>query len=93
KAKVYRDGKIQVIPSSKVTVGDFLIVKAGDYISADAKILKCYDFSVVESSLTGESNSVFKRVDKLASENLSLGDIFNQIFSCTYVSKGRALAE
>lgn len=93
KAKVYRDGKIQVIPSSEVTVGDFLIVEAGDYISADAKILKCYDFSVVESSLTGESNSVFKRVGKLASENIPLGDRFNQIFSGTYVSKGRALAE
>ncbi|UUM20179.1 cation-translocating P-type ATPase [Mycoplasma sp. 2045] len=92
-AKVIRDGKTVVIPSSQVTIGDLIVVEAGDYISADAELVESYSLSVVESSLTGESLAVDKKVGTIENiESLPLGDRYNQIYSSTYVVNGRAIA-
>ena len=36
---MFRDGNIVPVPSSEVTVGDVVILDAGDYIPADGRIL------------------------------------------------------
>ena len=59
-AKVIRNGQITQIPSKEVCVGDILLLEAGDYVSADGRILECYSLQINESSLTGESLSVDK---------------------------------
>ncbi|MFV8434895.1 cation-translocating P-type ATPase [Mycoplasma sp. 3137] len=92
-AKVIRDGKMVSIPSSQVTVGDLIVIEAGDMISADAKIVEAFSFSVVESAITGEALAVEKRVGEIANiEQLPLGDRYNTIFSGTYCVTGRAIA-
>ena len=53
-----RDGNIVPVPSSEVTVGDAVILDAGDYIPADGRILECASLKVDESALTGESLGV-----------------------------------
>ena len=37
-AKVIRDGELMKIPSREVTVGDEVLIEAGDYIPADGKL-------------------------------------------------------
>jgi Ca2+-transporting ATPase len=39
-SKVLREGSLVEIPSSEVVVGDILIVEAGDFIAADARIIE-----------------------------------------------------
>lgn len=39
-AKVLRDGSVVPIPSSEVTVGDIVMLDAGDYIPADGRLLE-----------------------------------------------------
>ncbi|KAF2080742.1 cation-translocating P-type ATPase [Flavobacterium sharifuzzamanii] len=59
-SKVIRNAKIIEIPTHEITIGDLCIVEEGKMINADGEIMHSNDFSVNESSLTGESLSVFK---------------------------------
>ncbi|MCW3161637.1 cation-translocating P-type ATPase [Chryseobacterium oryctis] len=62
-SKVIRNSKIIEIPTHEIVVGDLCITEEGKFINADGKIVYSNDFSVNESSLTGESYSVFKDDD------------------------------
>ncbi|MCQ4022650.1 MULTISPECIES: cation-translocating P-type ATPase [unclassified Ruminococcus] len=57
---VIRDGKEQTILSTELVPGDIMLVVEGVKIPADGEIIKCSDFCVNESSLTGESEGVWK---------------------------------
>lgn len=59
-AQVIRDGKVIDIPASEVTVGDFVLLKAGDRVPADCRILENHSLLCDESLLTGESLPVEK---------------------------------
>lgn len=82
-SKVIRDGQVQEIPSFEIAVGDLCIVEEGKMINADGRILHSNDFSVNESSLTGERFSIFKNRD---SED-------NRVYSGTIVVSGLAVFE
>ncbi len=58
-SRVIRNSKIVEIPTHEIAVGDLCITEEGKMINADGKIVHSNDFSVNESSLTGESFSVF----------------------------------
>ena len=88
-SKVIRNQEVLQIPSSEVVVGDVLLVEAGDYISADAQIAECFNLTVDESALTGESLPVEKNTN-LTSKEASLGDRRNMLYASTYVTRGKA---
>lgn len=88
-AKVLRGGNIVPIPSAEVTVGDLVMLDAGDYIPADGRILECAGLKVDESALTGESLGVEKSTEKIAGE-VPLGDRVNMVYSGSFVTYGRA---
>ncbi|KUP09799.1 ATPase [Bacillus coahuilensis m2-6] len=90
-AKVLRNGKKVEIPSNEVTVGDILYLDAGDYISADGRILESHSLQVNESSLTGESLSIQKMIDPINEEDISIGDKTNMVFSGSFVTYGRGI--
>lgn len=90
KAKVIRDGVKIEIPSKEVTVGDILILEAGDFVTADGRILENFSLTVNESSLTGEAENVLKDDSIIENENIPLGDQKNMVFSGTLVTYGRA---
>lgn len=62
--KVYRDGRISVINSKYLTIGDVVILEAGDRIPADGEFLEASGVVVDESLLTGESVGVNKDANK-----------------------------
>ena len=57
---VIRDSVVIKTPTNELAVGDLCIIEEGKMINADGEIVYSNDFSVNESSLTGESYSVFK---------------------------------
>lgn len=87
-AKVLRNGSIEKIPSREVTVGDEVILEAGDQIPADGRILECASLKIDESALTGESLPVEKE-ETVLSGTVPLGDQKNMVFSGSFVSYGR----
>ncbi|WP_039657670.1 cation-translocating P-type ATPase [Clostridium tyrobutyricum] len=90
-AKVLRNGIQVEIPSREVVVGDILYLEAGDYISADGRIIENYSIQVNESSLTGESENVSKTQDIIEGDNAAIGDRKNMLFSGSLVTYGRAV--
>ena len=88
-AKVLRGGTEVQIPSSQVTVGDIVMLDAGDYIPADGRLTECASLKVDESALTGESLGVEKTTDVINAEDVPLGDRLNMVYSGSFVTYGR----
>ena len=78
-ATVVRDGSEMRIPSSNIVTGDLLLLHEGDRVCADAKIIRNVTLATDESTLTGESIPVEKKVDDL-------------VFSGTLVTRGHGQA-
>ncbi|WP_271812327.1 cation-translocating P-type ATPase [Clostridium beijerinckii] len=90
-AKVFRNNQKLEIPSRELLVGDILYLDAGDYVSADGRILESFSLQVNESSLTGESESVLKFIDVINKDDISIGDRKNMVFSGSFVTYGRGV--
>ena len=87
-AMVLRDGNVIEVPSKEVTVGDLVLLEAGNSIPADGRIVENASLKVNESALTGESVSVEKTVSPIEGE-VPLGDQTNMLFSGSFVTYGR----
>lgn len=90
--KVRRDNKIFSIKCEELVVGDIILIEAGDYIPADVRIIEAHSFKVVESILTGESESVEKFSRIINTEVVPLAERFNLAFSGSHAVYGRAEA-
>ena len=93
--KVLRDGKVIPIETIHLVVGDIIMVEAGDFIPADARIIECSHLRVDESALTGESVTVEKIsdvIDGIEDKEIALGNRKNMLFSSTFVTNGKAKA-
>ncbi|MDV9527897.1 HAD-IC family P-type ATPase, partial [Clostridioides difficile] len=80
------------IPSREVTVGDEVILEAGDCVPADGQLLDVASLKADESALTGESLSVEKSLEE-APAGAALGDQTNRVFSGSFVTYGRGTFE
>ncbi len=58
--KVIRDGKLHMVDSENVVVGDVIAIDAGDSISADMRLIESSSLKAEEASLTGEAVAVEK---------------------------------
>ena len=90
-AKVLRDGQVVKIPSKDLVVGDVIVVEAGDYVPADARLIEAVNLKADESSLTGESLPSEKFSDTI-DKDVPLGDRKNMLFSSSFVTYGRGVA-
>lgn len=90
-SKVLRGGNVQEIAIENITIGDVLLVEAGDVVPADARLINVNQLEVNESALTGESLPVAKNTDLLA-ENTILADQVNMLFKGTAIVKGNGNA-
>lgn len=94
-SKVIRDGKQTTIKSELLTVGDVIVLEAGDAVPADARIFECNSLKCEEAALTGESLPAEKRLGALSGDKngeVALGDRANMVYSGSTVVYGRAKA-
>ena len=95
-SKVIRYGRVQVIHSEDLVVGDVVLLEAGDAVPADARLMECASLKVEEAALTGESVPVLKFIDiinlKDNETDVPLGDRKNMIYMGSTVVYGRAKA-
>lgn len=89
---VIRNGNEQIISSKFLVPGDIIVIKAGDKIPADARILSCSLLSVDESMLTGETQPVGKVATPISKNYAHLYDQNNMLFQGTYALSGQATA-
>lgn len=71
--KVLRDGNIKVINANELTIGDVVILEAGDRVPADGEIFECTNLMADESLLTGESVGVNKTTNSKEASLIYMG--------------------
>lgn len=86
---VIRDGKKETIDVRKIVPGDIIELEAGDYVSADARIISSEALEVNESTLTGESKSI-KKDNSDITEEKELYERKNMVYAGCNVTNGHA---
>jgi P-type Ca2+ transporter type 2C len=90
-ARVWRDGKEEVLDATELVPGDVITLSAGDKVPADARILEAQNLEANESSLTGESLATNKEAGEFSSA-IPIADRTNMLFAGTLIESGRAKA-
>ena len=94
-SRVLRGGKITVVPSAELVVGDVVLLEAGDAVPADGRLLESASLKIEEAALTGESVPVSKFIDILdpgSMPDVPLGDRKNMMYMGSTVVYGRGTA-
>jgi len=89
-ATVLRDDEECQLPARQLVPGDIVLLKVGDKVPADLRLLESINLQCEEAVLTGESQPVAKQAETLANPTLTVGDRINLAFAGTAVSYGRA---
>ena len=90
-ATVIRNGEKVKLPISELTVGDIVLLSAGDLIPGDLRLIESNNLHVSQSSLTGESEAIEKFTDSQLNtidEIESISDLDNICFMGTNVTSG-----
>jgi Ca2+-transporting ATPase len=90
--RVLRETEERVVPARELVPGDVVVLRAGDRVPADARVVQSVNLAVDEAPLTGESTSVEKTVAPLDEPGLPLGDRLNMTYAGTMVVHGRGQA-
>ena len=90
RAKVWRDGYEKEIDSEELVVGDVVLLRSGDKVPADGRIIESKGLKINEASLTGESQAVEKKAGDVLPESTPLPERTNTVFMGTIVEEGRA---
>ncbi|HEY0881982.1 MAG TPA: HAD-IC family P-type ATPase, partial [Archangium sp.] len=72
-ASVLREGIEHRVPARDVVPGDVLLLKTGDRVPADARLLEAHNLKAEEAALTGESLAVEKHTTPIDGEQ-AVGD-------------------
>ncbi|WP_319467771.1 cation-transporting P-type ATPase [uncultured Pseudodesulfovibrio sp.] len=87
-ATIIRTGKTTKVPTSQLVPGDVVILRSGDKVPADLRILSFKELRIDESTLTGESLPVDKSSNTLTPETV-LAERYNMAYAGTLVSFGQ----
>ncbi len=91
-ARVIRDGVESVIDAKELVPGDIILLEAGDFVPADARLLKSTSLKSEESALTGESVPSEKDAESEVKADAPIGDRHNMVFSGCSITYGTAVA-
>jgi Ca2+-transporting ATPase len=91
-AGVVRDGEERTIPARDLVPGDLILLRAGDKVPADARLIESANFQAMESALTGESMPVEKEASAILPVEALPGERTNMVYLGTAVSYGRGKA-
>ena len=90
--RVIRGGNVQELNPEELVPGDIILLKTGDLVPADARLIHSESLAVDESSLTGESVPAEKDASAVFDGEVPLGDRANCVFSGCLVTAGNASA-
>jgi Ca2+-transporting ATPase len=88
-ANAVRDGRERELPAEELVPGDLVVLREGDRVPADLRIVSARGLQADESALTGESVPVAKDVEAVVAD-VPLGDRASMVFAGTAVTRGHA---
>lgn len=87
-ARVVRESKTKEIPAHELVPGDIVVLRSGDKVPADLRLIHVNELRINESMLTGESLPV-QKVKKILDKNTILADRLNLAYASTLVTHGQ----
>ncbi len=91
-ATVLREGVEVKISAKNLVPGDIILIRTGDRIPGDARVIESINLQVEEAVLTGESFPVEKHIKALENADLSIGERKNIVYAGTVATYGRGRA-
>ena len=91
-ASVLRDGMLSSISARELVPGDVVLLRPGDRVPADARVVEAANLTADEAPLTGESSGVEKHEVSLPDEDCPVGDRTNLVHAGTTITYGRGRA-
>lgn len=91
-ATVLRDGIEVKVHAREVVPGDVALLRTGDRIPADGRLIESINLQIEEAALTGESVPVEKHTDALPTQEMPVGDRKNMVYAGTAATYGRGRA-
>ena len=88
RAVVVRAGETLEVPAETLVPGDVVLLRSGDKVPADLRVLRARNLQLDEAPLTGESLPVEKAPDPVAAD-APLGDRASMAYAGTLVTAGR----
>ncbi len=94
KATVLRDNTEIIVPDKDLVPGDVVVLREGEKVPADCRILEQSSLKVNESAITGESVSVEKHAETIVNKGhtLPLPAQSNMLFCGTLITSGNTKA-
>ena len=89
---ILRDGKGIILTDTEIVPGDIILIKEGEKIPADARLIQINSLKINEASLTGESEPVLKNLEYLSHKSRDTADQLNMVFKGTHCVYGNAVA-
>ena len=89
-AVVRRDGRKTTVPASELVPGDIVLLREGDRISTDARVIRSAGLKVDDSMLTGESEPLPRDDQALDHVPADIVDATNLVLAGTFVTSGSA---
>ena len=90
--RVLRGGEVRSAEPAELVPGDVIILRTGDLVPADARLISCESLAADESSLTGESVPAEKDALAILPNECALGDRANCVFSGCLITSGKGTA-
>ncbi len=87
-ATVIRDGRRSTIPAADLVPGDLVLLREGDRISADARVIRSTGLRVDNSTLTGESEALSRDTEPVPTGGEDPTESANLVFAGTFVAAG-----
>jgi len=88
-ATVVRGGQETQVPARDLVPGDLVLLKAGDKVPADCRLIEVANLQAEEAALTGESVPVQKHRQTIDDEHIAVGDRKNLAYAGTVITYGR----
>jgi len=92
KAIVLRENKELMISDTELVPGDIVLLKEGEKVPADLRIITARSLKIDEAALTGESEAIYKTNEVLINPNLEVIEEKNMAFKGTNIVSGHGLA-
>lgn len=89
---VMRDGELRTVESADLVPGDVMLLRSGERVPADARLIAAEGLRIDESSLTGESVAVDKDASSKLSSTTPLAERVTMCYAGTIVAGGSGRA-
>lgn len=90
KATVIRNNLHMIVPADQLVLGDIVLLKSGDKVPADLRLVEIKNLQIQEAILTGESMPIEKSISFVASD-AELGDRTCMAYSGTLATYGKGI--